>query len=307
MNSARAIDRMNFIQAQERTIMIKLSQTARFTTLAGFCASALIGCASAPPPKELVDARAAYTRSESGPARQYDPAGLHEAKVALDKAENAYSDAPGAESTQDLAYLALRRTERADAEASLLAAQQRRDKAISAASAAQAKAIESAQSELTKTKQQLETEHAAREAAEARAKDTLTKLAAASAASVKEEPRGTVITLAGGVLFPSGKADLLPGAQTSLTQIAEVIRDQPNKKVLVEGHTDARGTEASNLTLSKARADSVGAFLGSRGVPSDHITTSGLGSSRPIADNNSPEGRANNRRVELVIQTIEAR
>jgi outer membrane protein OmpA-like peptidoglycan-associated protein len=286
---------------------IELSKTARFAALVGLCAQATIGCASAPPPKELVDARAAYTRSESGPAHQYDPAGLHEAKVALDKAESAYSDSPGAESTQDYAYLALRRTQRADAEAALLEAQQRHDKAVSAASAAQAKAIEKAQTELTQTKQELESERTAREAAEARAKDVLTKLAAASAASVKEEPRGTVITLAGGVLFPSNKADLLPGAQTSLTQIAEVIRDQPKKKVLVEGHTDARGTEASNLELSKARAASVGSFLASRGVPSDHITTAGLGSSRPVADNNTPEGRANNRRVELVIQTMEAR
>jgi outer membrane protein OmpA-like peptidoglycan-associated protein len=275
-------------------------------TLAGLPLLA-IACASAPPPKELVDARAAYSRSETGTARQYDPAGLHEAKVALDRAEQAYVDEPGSDETTDFAYLALRRTERADFDASRAEAEQRKAKAESAASDAQAKAIQKSQSELATTKQQLEAERKARQEAEARAKDTLNKLAAASAAAVKEEPRGTVITLAGGVLFASNKSELLAGAQNSLDQIAQAIREQTDKRVTIEGHTDNRGSESTNQALSKARADSVGQFLISRGVPADRVSTAGLASSRPVADNNTPEGRANNRRVEIVIQTMEAR
>ncbi|MET0386617.1 MAG: OmpA family protein [Polyangiales bacterium] len=270
-------------------------------------ALALGACATTTPPKELVDARAEYTRSQGGKARTLNPAGLHEAKVALDKAEAAFVDEPGSEKTADLAYLALRRAQRAELEAQTSDWQQRRELAMKNANQAQANAAAKAQTELAATKQQLEAERAARVAAESRTKDVLNQLVAANAAAVKEEPRGTVISLSGGVLFPSGKAELLPGAQNSLGQIAEAIGSQSDKKVLVEGHTDSRGGDTSNLALSKARADSVGAFLVSRGVPSDRVTTAGLGSSRPVADNNTPEGRANNRRVEIVIQTLEAR
>jgi outer membrane protein OmpA-like peptidoglycan-associated protein len=122
---------------------------------------------------------------------------------------------------------------------------------------------------------------------------------------VKEEPRGTVITMAGGVLFASNKSALLPGATNSLDQIAEALRDQEDKKILIEGHTDSRGSDATNQALSKARADAVGSYFASRGVSQERITTAGLGPSRPVADNNTAEGRANNRRVEIVIQNAE--
>jgi flagellar motor protein MotB len=189
------------------------SKLTRIGSLAFVSALALGACASLPPPKELVDARAAYTRSNSGKARTLNPAGLHEAKVALDKAEASYQDDPGSDKTADLAYLALRRSERAELEAQTSDWQHRREAAMSNATQAQAKAAEKAQSELATTKQQLESERAARVAAETRTKDVLAQLVAANAAAVKEEPRGTVISLSGGVLFASGKAELLPGAQ----------------------------------------------------------------------------------------------
>jgi len=271
-------------------------------------ASSLFGaCASAPPPKELIDARAAYTRSSSGKARTLNPAGLHEAKVALDKAEASYNSDPGNEATADFAYLALRRSERAELEARTADWQHRRDAAVNNANQAQVKAAQNTQTELVSAKQQLEAERSARIAAETRTKDVLNQLVAANAAAVKEEPRGTVISLSGGVLFASGKAELLPGAQASLGQIAQAVSAQKDKRVLVEGHTDSRGTEPSNLALSKARADSVATYLASHGVAADRVTSAGLGSSRPVADNGTPEGRANNRRVEIVIQTMEAK
>lgn len=277
--------------------------------LLGVLASSAIlaACASGPPPKELVDARAAYTRSESGVARNLNPAGLHEAKVALEKAEAAYADDPSSEQTADLAYVALRRAQRAELEAQTAEWQKRRVEAMNHTTQAQAKAAEKAQTELVTTKQELVSERSARLAAEDKTKQVLTQLVAANAAAVKEEPRGTVISMSGGVLFTSGKAELLPGAQTSLGQIAEAIASQSDKKVLIEGHTDSRGTESSNLALSKARADAVGSFLTARGVPADRVTTAGIGSSRPVAENGTPEGRANNRRVEIVIQKLEAR
>jgi len=260
------------------------------------------GCATDQPPKELVDAREAYSRSEHGKAREYNPAALHEAKVELDKAEAAFDSDPDSDATRDEAYIALRRAERAEVEAPTMQWQQRQQKARNDANQAQAKGLQKAQTELSATREQLQQEKTAREAAEAKSKDMLAKLAAANAAAVKEEPRGTVITLSGNVLFASNKSQLLPGAQNSLSQVAEAIKTQEDKKVLIEGHTDSRGSDATNQALSKARADSVAAFLTAQGVPADRITTAGLGPSRPVADNTTAEGRANNRRVEIVIQ-----
>jgi outer membrane protein OmpA-like peptidoglycan-associated protein len=260
------------------------------------------GCATAQPPKELVDAREAYSRSEHGKAREYNPAALHEAKVELDKAEDAFKNDPDSQQTRDEAYVALRRAERAEVEASTMSWQQRQEKARNDANQAQAKGLQKAQTDLVATREQLQQEKAAREAAEAKSKDMLAKLAAASAAAVKEEPRGTVITLSGGVLFASNKSQLLPGAQSSLNQVGEALKANDDKKVLIEGHTDSRGSDVTNQALSKARADSVASYLISQGVGPDRITTAGLGPSRPVADNNTAEGRANNRRVEIIIQ-----
>jgi outer membrane protein OmpA-like peptidoglycan-associated protein len=260
------------------------------------------GCATSQPPKELVDAREAYARSEHGKAREYNPAALHEAKVELDKAEAAFDKDPDSEATRDEAYIALRRAERAEVEANTMQWQQRQEKARNDANQNQAKGLQKAQSDLSQAREQLQQEKAAREAAEAKSKEMLARLAAANAAAVKEEPRGTVITLSGGVLFASNKSQLLPGAQNSLNQVAEALKTQEDKKILVEGHTDSRGSDATNQALSKARADSVASYLVSQGVPADRITTAGLGPSRPVADNNTAEGRANNRRVEIIIQ-----
>jgi outer membrane protein OmpA-like peptidoglycan-associated protein len=76
----------------------------------------------------------------------------------------------------------------------------------------------------------------------------------------------------------------------------------PNKKIMVEGHTDSIGTEENNRKLSQGRADAVREFLVSRGVEASRISAVGKGESEPVADNKSPEGRANNRRVEIIIK-----
>ena len=96
-------------------------------------------------------------------------------------------------------------------------------------------------------------------------------------------------------------------AQSKLTSVAEALKDQDDRKIVVEGHTDSVGSDASNQELSMARAQSVVGFLTSHGVPADRVTAQGFGASRPVADNKSPEGRANNRRVEIIVQNQEAR
>ncbi|MBL8744481.1 MAG: OmpA family protein, partial [Myxococcales bacterium] len=120
-------------------------------------------------------------------------------------------------------------------------------------------------------------------------------------ASVKEEARGVVITLSGGVLFASGKSDLLSIAKEKLNEVHKVLKDQGSPKLRIEGHTDSVGSAEENRKLSLARADSVKAHLVSQGYPSDRIKTVGLGPDRPVTDNSSAEGRANNRRVEIIV------
>jgi outer membrane protein OmpA-like peptidoglycan-associated protein len=272
------------------------------------------GCASAPTPPELMDARSAYIRAEAGPAAQYKPDQLHEAKMALDRAEKSYSDDPGKQKTRDLAYVAQRRSELAESQArdAKLAQEKAQAEQILQRSAqtdlSQTRAqLSSTGQQLAGTQQELAAEKTARSEAEKRTRDALDKLAATAAGSIKQETRGTVITIPGNVLFASGKTTLLPGAQEKLGLVAEALKDQEGRRIVVEGHTDSQGSDASNQELSRGRAQAVRDFLVSHGIPNDRIRAEALGPSRPVADNKTPEGRANNRRVEIVVQPLESK
>lgn len=272
------------------------------------------GCAAALPPKELVDARAAYASAKSGQAETLKPDQVHEAKLVLDQAEAAFNDDPKSERTRDLSYVATRKAERAQAEANLAAALAQKEEAAKELLSLQSQGLQKMQGELSKTKQQLAltgeklvAEQKARAEAERRARDAMDKLAVAAALAVKQEARGTVITLPGNVLFSSGKWLLLPDAQSKLDAVADALKNQEDHKMVVEGHTDNQGSESSNVELAQRRAQAVRDYLVSRGVASDKITAVGVGQSRPMADNKSAEGRAQNRRVEIVVQPLEKR
>jgi len=104
-----------------------------------------------------------------------------------------------------------------------------------------------------------------------------------------------------GILFQSGKSDLKPESTPTLKAIAAALKGHPDLKVEIQGHTDNVGSAASNLTLSQARADAVKAALTSEyGVTADQLTAKGYGDTKPVVKNATPEGRANNRRVEIV-------
>jgi outer membrane protein OmpA-like peptidoglycan-associated protein len=95
---------------------------------------------------------------------------------------------------------------------------------------------------------------------------------------------------------------LLSSAQVKLDQVAKALLDVRARNLIVEGHTDSQGSDSYNQGLSQRRADAVRDYLVQRGYPADRIQARGMGKSHPIADNASPEGRANNRRVEIVIE-----
>jgi len=277
-------------------------------------ASGLAACGASAPPKELVDARAAYARAEGGPAAKLVPAELHVARESLDVAEHAFHDNPDSSDTVDVSYVALRKAQRADALGRAAEADGQRAQADKEASRTQRAMLENAEGRLKKTdaelqrerdnlakqKEMTEAERKARLEAEQKAKDAMDALAKQMA--VAKDARGTVITLSGGVLFVTGEATLLPGAQAQLNQVADALKTQAEHHFVVEGHTDNQGTDKINDDLSQRRANSVRDYLVVHGVAAGAITATGYGSKRPVGDNRTAEGRAMNRRVEIVVQ-----
>lgn len=169
---------------------------------------------------------------------------------------------------------------------------------------ARAEALRTEKEELATKKTELQTslesEREARIAAEERAKEALTSLEAI--ALVKAEQNETVITLSGSVVFKTGTATLLPIARQKLDDVATALKAQKEgTRIVVEGHTDSRGGTAFNEDLSRRRAVAVRDYLVSQGVDAERIAAVGRGESEPVASNDSPEGRANNRRVEIVL------
>jgi OOP family OmpA-OmpF porin len=123
----------------------------------------------------------------------------------------------------------------------------------------------------------------------------------ASIANVSEESRGIVITMAASSLFSGSASALLPMAKERLRQVARALLEQGDAKIIVEGHTDSRGSSEKNLELSTLRAREVRSYLVSQGIPTANIQATGLGEERPIATNETNEGRASNQRVEIVV------
>ena len=103
------------------------------------------------------------------------------------------------------------------------------------------------------------------------------------------------------ILFESGSANLKPESNAIISEIANVLLENPEVNIKIIGHTDADGTESTNMELSKSRAEAVKAGMSDKyGIESERIVTEGKGESQPIADNNSPENKAKNRRVEFI-------
>jgi outer membrane protein OmpA-like peptidoglycan-associated protein len=265
------------------------------------------------PPKELTDARDDYVHAKDGIAMQLDPSAVHEADLALQAAEQAWANSPDDPSTVNLAILADRKALIAQAEAATIKSQQEAQQAVAALEAMKSSQLQSARGQLTQTRQalgvtQMQLQRQAAEAAaqqqklqelEAKlkdARDTISKIA-----TVKDDDRGMVITLQGEVLFKTGKWDLKPAAMAKLDQIAEALKGK-EQPITVFGYTDTVGTRDNNMSLSQMRAQSVRDYLVSKGLPPDLVTAQGKGPDGPVSDNGSVEGRAQNRRVEIVVQ-----
>lgn len=121
-------------------------------------------------------------------------------------------------------------------------------------------------------------------------------------AQVREEARGLIVTLPGSIYFDVNKSDVKPAMRQRLAEIGRALATVPNRHLLIEGHTDSDGPDAYNLELSRLRAESVRSVLVAGGVAPDRVETHGYGKTRPIASNANAAGKAQNRRVEIVLQ-----
>jgi outer membrane protein OmpA-like peptidoglycan-associated protein len=267
----------------------------------------LAGCAPVMPPKELRDARVSFQKAKVEAADA--PFELDEAKRALTTAEHRFEEIGNDPEVAGLGFVADRKAQRAIAFANKvklereLVALQEAQKTRLAEREARAKAeAEKARLEAEKKERELEGAKRAQREAEEREAAALSALRRL-ASGVRTEPRGLVITFAGAVLFASNGATLAPSARTRLDELATVLqKDNPNAKILVEGHTDNQGAHTHNTALAKARAEAVSSYLVKKGVAKDRVRSEGIGESRPIASNSSTEGRATNRRVEIVVE-----
>ena len=125
--------------------------------------------------------------------------------------------------------------------------------------------------------------------------------------TVRQEDNAIRVSMTGDVLFAFDKADIRSTAEPTLKEIARLIASVPVGKTVIEGHTDSKGSDTYNRTLSLRRAKAVATWLVGHGADRAKLSVVGLGSSRPVAPNegenglDNPEGRALNRRVEFVL------
>ncbi len=274
----------------------------------------LAACSPAVAPQELHNARHAYNQATQGPAMELAPAQLDTARQAVDRANLEFTNGAEEAIVRDLAYVAERRVAIAVSAAGLEQAnrtmakyekeQQELRQQLQAATQTELlrmrRELREKERETERLAQDVAAEREARLAAERKAAAALTSLE--EVARVKEESRGIVITLSGSVLFATGKWALLPIAKEKLRDVANALLEQGDTRMIVEGHTDSRGSAENNYELSLRRAQEVRGYLISQGIPTGAIEAVGRGEEAPIATNDTVEGRAINRRVEIIVK-----
>lgn len=124
-------------------------------------------------------------------------------------------------------------------------------------------------------------------------------------AKVERVGEGIVVEFNEKILFGFDRSDLNTSAEGNLDKLVNVLKNNPNTNIEVQGHTDNKGTDSYNMSLSERRANAVASYLRNRGVASSRITTRGYGETAPVATNDTDAGRAQNRRVNFLITANE--
>ncbi len=257
-----------------------LSNHMKFLTLLALGA-AVAGCSSKPvvTPK-LQQAQKMYEKVQSDTAVQ------QKAPLALLQAGKIYDMSLKAKDTQEADHLAYLLKREVAVTRETVRQEMLKKRIASLRTQIQKAQLDAKESELLLLKKQMQ-----------QAKAKLKELEELNA---KETSRGLVLTL-GDVLFASGKATLLPGARRTLDKLVTFLKENPERKVLIEGHTDNVGSSAYNLDLSLRRAEAVKEALVAQGIDPERIVAQGYGEIYPVASNADAAGRQRNRRVEIVI------
>jgi outer membrane protein OmpA-like peptidoglycan-associated protein len=124
-------------------------------------------------------------------------------------------------------------------------------------------------------------------------------------AKVERVGEGIVVEFSSNILFEYDKSSLSVDAKTNLNKLVTVLNTYPDTDIEVQGHTDSKGSDSYNMTLSERRATAVSDYLYSKGIMSSRIRTKGFGENVPKYDNNTADGRSQNRRVEFLITANE--
>ncbi len=248
----------------------------------------LAACASAPQQNAALDeARSQYTLAQANPQIvSLASIELKRAGDALNDANQAWEHKEKSAKVDELAHIA-------------------QEKIKVAQNVAQQKAAEASIADAGKQRDQLiidqRTRDADKAAAVAHEAEDRARLLEAQLMDLaaKKTDRGMVVTL-NDVLFNTNMAELTPGGIRTVQKLADILTQNPDRKILVEGFTDSTGTASYNLDLSTRRANSVRDALMQMGITSDRIAARGLGKDYPVADNGTSSGRQLNRRVEII-------
>jgi len=226
-----------------------------------------------------------------------------EKRAAEERAQRAREEAEAQARARAEAEQARLDAERAKAEAQQAAEEAGRQKAEAEKAKAEALAQQQAlAAEAEKARQAAAESDKLRQQAESEKQEMRARLLAQlnSVLATRDTARGLIANMSD-VLFKSGSYELMPGARERLAKVSGIVLAYQGLHLQVEGHTDSIGTDEYNRRLSEQRAGAVRDYLVQQGINSDVITAAGFGKSEPVASNDTPEGRQQNRRVELVV------
>jgi len=264
----------------------------------------MVGCETAPETSGVLDeARSAVSTAEADPnVTKYAPTELDRARKLLVNAEGAAKEKGAKDkSTAHYAYLATQmarisqqRAQEQVATARVKAGETERQKILLAARESEADQAKAQAQQAVSNAQNAQAQVQQAQAESQRLAAQLENMQAS------QTPRGIVLTL-DDVLFDTGKAQLKTGATRSIDQIAAFLKENPDRRVQVEGFTDSQGADDYNLELSQSRADSVAMAIIQRGVDAQRVRALGYGEGYPVASNDSAGSRQLNRRVEIIV------
>jgi outer membrane protein OmpA-like peptidoglycan-associated protein len=276
-------------------------------------------CATTRQPAQLSQAEAIYQtlQGRTDPSVESD---VIRARDAISAAREALNSRHNRDYVEGLAHIALRAAQTAEAEQArviaqsgadtlrtarlnrLLALSQQQRDALAAQQALSAAEIAALRERTATVTQEADSLRRVAEQANERLNAALTQLRTlvTEITNLRETTRGLVISLSD-ILFDVDKATLRGGAEQNVRRIAAILNQYPEHQIAVEGHTDATGGDAYNQKLSEDRAAAVRLSLVAGGIDPARITSRGYGKAQPVATNDTPEGRQQNRRVEVIV------